>query len=288
MSKDDFWKTMAEIDDILDDKKENTEKVETYKDFCEYSNNRYVFTNDARVQFLTNQDKAFCILFGTFGALTAANFSEYFAQIHDKEFNKRENPSLWSIAKFLEHPKTYPDKVKGGLSHRAEYGHDVFNLEEVYECIKVDGKGDLWKGTKAYIKHVILADPLSKQGIPIPGTSIFRKSVVEIAKNEQDFYKSVLTYKHKDLVGCLLVEALVRLYNTYYKFDEDMYRYHEMHFYSQFINFAMGYFLFIPSTVNWTSFIRMTKSFNNIRKLSRKLNDGWIKEADEIINKYKK
>ena len=287
MKKDDFWETMAEIDDLLYDKKGDTTKVKTYKDFCDYKREDANFDLDERVQFLTNRDKAYCILFGAFGALTAASLSEPLSKIHDKQYLKKDNAVLWRVAKYLEHPNTYPDKEIGGLSHRAKFGHDVFNLKEVYECIQEDGKGDLPKGMWDYIKHVILADPLSKQGIPIPGSSLFKDKVVAVAKEDQNFYKSVLTYKHKDLMGYLLVEGLVRFYNSYYKLSENMYRYHEMHFYSQFINLAMGFCLFTPETVNCASLLRMTKSFYNLSNLSKKLNGEWRKQSEDIINKYR-
>ena len=52
------------------------------------------------------------------------------ADIHDGNYRKNLNPTLYKIQEIFEHPNNPFDKLEGAF-HRLRYGHDIFNWNQV-------------------------------------------------------------------------------------------------------------------------------------------------------------
>lgn len=275
------------IDERLEKNNIDWNNIKNADQFARYFGLDYL-VEDMTFANMDSRDYIFCLLFGSMGALSSAYLREPFGKIHDGEYRKDKKPVLWKIQKYLEHRGDLMDKELGGLSHRVKYGHDVLNLKEIHDCIldkkqffiEKDNPAQkaMLNAIVAYINHIFLADPFSKQGIPLPGSSLFRKELVELANKNQDIYQSLFTLKHRDLAGAALVTVLTKLYKEFIGIKNDCYRYYEINIISQIFCIIIGLLVNyvspnLKNSFNYYSLAKISMDLFRGKLLSNKIRD---------------
>jgi len=322
MIKDDFYEIVADTYNIqnknysIEDLKKlnHRERIEKYNsgiqfekadDIINYFSLKQIETNISFKE-LEKWDYIFAILSGAIGALSSLALKEPLRKLHDSTSNggykKDEYPLLGRVRKWLEHPGDLNDKVPG-LGHRVKWGHDVLNFKEMKECI-VD-KMELLKienpdaniylmalqATLKILSHNLLADPLSKEGLPIPGHSLFRDRLYEFSKHHNKLYQELFTVKHRDLAGAGLIIGLCKIYKTSKKISKNEYRYYEINLLA---NSSAILFGIVFGSLNYPClfkiFVDSVRLNLLVNKIMKSLNDSADKGLEELkllaINKY--
>jgi hypothetical protein len=154
-------------------------------------------------------DIAVAFTAGLAGAFASAYFEEVLDKIHKVSHcaEKSDNPVIQYLGKVLKHNGSPMDKMRG-RKHRLKYGHDILNPFEVWDDLAEQYGGNR-KALLHWAKH-LMSDSLSKEGLPLPGSSYFRDFLQENFTAAQ--YQKYLTVKSRDLAGASLVEGILRGY----------------------------------------------------------------------------
>ena len=295
------------IDQRLQTQGINWRKINSAGEFSDFFGLAYLKENPIFLD-MTKTDFIFCLLSGVIGALTSARLREPFGKFHNGDFRKNDNEWLWKIQKWLEHPGDLMDKEIGPLAHRVKYGHDIFNLKEVLKCIVdkkdyfIDDGNPAIKATiKAvggYIRHIYIADPFSLQGLPLPGSSVFRQQIIEIANKHQELYQQFFTLKHRDLTGATLVSVFTKVYKTAMGIDNKCYKYYEINIVAQVFCLIMGLFMnymspSLKNSLNYYSLAKISVDLFRVNTLSEQTRkrlfidtNKRLNELKEIVNTY--
>ena len=149
-------------------------------------------------------DIALAVLFGACGSFitNSEKLKEFLRLFHDE--SSEANNFQKRIQKFLQHPNNPIDydengkfiNRKGGTAkfgfHRLFYGHDILSFKGDNPFQLYAKKFGFLKGIEKAVKH-LFADTCSKQGLPLPGSSLFD------IKNGNDFTN--LMYEFSKKVG---------------------------------------------------------------------------------------
>jgi hypothetical protein len=158
---------------------------------------------------MTGADIAVAFLGGFAGALASYWLKEPLEKIHNVSHGAATSDN-WLIQKtgeLLKHGGSPMDSVRG-LKHRLKYGHDILNPFEVWGDL-TNAYGGPVKGGLHWIRH-LAADTLSCEGLPLPGSSLFRDFLLE--NLSYDNYKTFGTIKARDLAGAGLTAAILAAY----------------------------------------------------------------------------
>lgn len=241
---------------------------------------------------LDEWDYMFCIIFGAVCALLAIASKEPLSKLHDGEYRRKNNPSMFKIQKWLKHEGQLNDKIQG-LGHRVKYGHDVFNLKEIRECIS-DQKQLLTQagggGLKLYslsavgkiLKHILVADPLSKEGLPIPGHSLFREKLYYFSKHNNELYQKLFTIKTADLLGTGVLTVMCRIYKSYRGISNNQYKYYNINLLANSI--AIVFQLLMSQSLNIPSLVKIFIDDVRVCLLSEKIRSKLILDEDNAMD----
>jgi len=158
---------------------------------------------------MTGADIAVAFLGGFAGSLSSYWLKAPLEMIHNVSHGATTSNN-WLIQKageLLKHGGSPMDSVRG-LKHRLKYGHDILNPFEVWGDLTETYGGPV-KGGLNWIRH-LAADTLSCEGLPLPGSSLFREFLLE--NLSYDNYKTFGTVKARDLAGAGLTAAILAAY----------------------------------------------------------------------------
>lgn len=206
---------------------------------------------------LDAMDYFFTLLFGMMGALLGSSekVEEFFAKCHDaaSETHGDYNIIHKVIGNLFHHKNDHLD-IKDtqfmnrngnpayGAFHRLLWGHDIFSLGEDNPFkLMINQKGSLLKGIYFAFRHLI-ADTMSKQGLPIPGSSFLdvvnadgkdSNYLIELSKQlsidsvgnkkmTQDIFSHMFTIRAQDIAGGALVKIFTEIYFKVRKIDDNL------------------------------------------------------------------
>jgi hypothetical protein len=163
---------------------------------------------------LTPSDICVAFIAGLSGSLASLWLETPLNYLHNVAHGAETTDSwlLKKIVKFLNHPASPMDKVMG-LKHRLKFGHDLLNPFEVWDSLAKQYGGNIGAGLY-FIKH-LATDTLSKEGLPLPGHSLFRNFLNDHLKYED--YQRYFTIKARDMAGAALVSAILAIYHSFMK-----------------------------------------------------------------------
>jgi hypothetical protein len=139
---------------------------------------------------------------GVAGAWSSSALMKDFGDLHDKTFARQHAGEIIDRV---------PGEGVGGFFHRLKHGHDLFSPFEVDWSNYAQHKGisgltaSLWP----WIRH-LLQDTFSREGLPIPGSSMLRSFIV--GHVSFDTYRELMTVKARDLVGAALTTGIMEGY----------------------------------------------------------------------------
>ena len=165
--QNDFTEYSEEIQGLI-------KELEKIKDYDQY------FVSEE----LEFSDIALAVLFGACGSFitNSEKLKEFLRLFHDE--SSEANKFQKRIQKFLQHsnnPIDYNEDGKfinrnGGTSkfgfHRLFYGHDILSFKGDNPFQLYAKKFGFLKGIETAVKHLFV-DTCSKQGLPLPGSSLF-------------------------------------------------------------------------------------------------------------------
>ena len=197
---------------------------------------------------LDKLDYCYVFLFGMMGAILSTNkkLKKYLAEIHDVSNDQKGEYDQFQIlmGKLLHHSgdlmdkrQTRSDFTKHFL-HRLYWGHDILSISEdnpFYLMIKQKG---ILGGIFQTLRHLI-ADTMSKEGLPVPGSSWldYEKEngrvsnyliniIKDIPKGEgikyTDIYSSLFTIKALDVAGGTFARLLAENYIRIRKIEDKL------------------------------------------------------------------
>lgn len=227
---------------------------------------------------LAAEDYYFALFAGMLGAAVSTNraLEKYFELIHDtadgsikKKRNRlrkqgKEMPECDKfqsfLARVLKHKNQAMDHVAGSTSfskgmrgefHRLIWGHDILRIGADNPFVLMIKQQGL-SGVFSALRHLI-ADTMSSQGLPLPGTSFFSyekdghphnalidvcdKLVVDKGIPGHEVYAHIFTLRATDIAGGALAEALTGLYFTVQGIEDEMRRAQ-----IRFITYAVHFF----------------------------------------------
>ena len=281
-------------------------------------------------------DYCFALAIGLAGVTITSSkmFSKYLNDIHKAASGQKGDFSFFQefLGDILKHKGDFIDKADKtfknrfgknayGLFHRLLWGHDILAVgKDNPFALMIKQKG--WFGIIQAFRH-LLADTMSKQGLPAPGSSfldyIFTDEtgkahesnyLIKIAQslseeafgnkaNAQEVYAHLATIRFQDISGGVVVRVLSEAYIRARKI-EDKLRCVEI----KFIAYAVSFFgeavvgmirqKGIPY-INIPVATAMTKEFLQFCVIDAaethklyKTTDEIIKTDDDIIGKYEK
>ena len=190
-------------------------------------------------------DYCFSLAIGFAGVFISGNeeFAQYLDGIHKAASGASGEYTLFQsfLGEKLYHKGDYIDSLNGtfknrngenafGLFHRLLWGHDVFSIAEDNPFrLMFEQKGIM--GILQAVRH-LLADTTSKQGLPLPGSSLldyinenektsnYLISVAQKLSEEtfgnkaiaQDIYAHMMTIRAQDVAAGTVVRLLTELY----------------------------------------------------------------------------
>lgn len=215
---------------------------------------------------LDTADYCFTFLFGFIGAVISTNekLERYLADIHNAASGANGEYDKFQIlmGKLLHHDGDFIDKMvrrDGNKTdvrfHRLLWGHDIFNNGEDNPFrLMIEQKGSKFGGILQALRHLV-ADTMSKQGLPAPGTSSFdyiedgktSNYIIKLATTlsleaydnkamSQEIYSHLFTIRAQDITGGMLAKILTEVYFKVRKI-EDKLRKAQMIFMVYAINF---------------------------------------------------
>ncbi len=167
------------------------------------------------LEALRPSDIAVGLVAGFAGSLTSAGLEKPLAKVHDRPPGmKKDNPILWRISEYLKHEGSPMDAMRG-RKHRFKHGHDIFNPLEVWDDL-VKQYGGNYGAALHWVRHMV-CDSLSKEGLPLPGHSLFSGRLRDfLVKNfRADELASYFSVRTRDLLGAGLVTAILFAYHRY-------------------------------------------------------------------------
>lgn len=217
----DEWSSLVERSDI-----------KPTESFDSIANRQPVSTTDLALRSLQAEDLIIAFIAGFAGSLSSYALTDTFNKVHGysdsnnkgalewygKAGEQKDHPVLHQLSKLLRHPSSAMDKLPGaakygGLNHRLKYGHDFFNPFEVWGKL-TNQYGGNFKASIEWVRH-LTADTFSKEGLPIPGHSLFRSTISEQLGRDWTKY---MTVKARDVTGAALVSAILTGHDGYLKF----------------------------------------------------------------------
>ena len=257
--------------------------------------------------------------------------------LHYGNFRKTNNPWLFEVKKYFEHPNNPFDQLEGAF-HRLRYGHDMFNPKQT----NLNGES-LWEAMKKYaekdtlfaitelnnkinskIKFNILDhkflntilhylalyifDLCSKEGLPLPFSSLFNKKIINeldevmfvnklegLVGGRQDLYGTFLTLKGRDICGTALTSAILNSYRTVQKLrglpTKRNAKYYEMNAIAHLIvvtgSLSLSYFekesIANMASLNYPSITIMIKNAIQLNRIVSKNRRFIDKKYDELL-----
>ena len=214
-------------------------------------------------------DYCFTLFFGIVGALISTNgkLEAYLADIHKVASGSDGDYDGFQVmmGKLFHHQGDAIDKMvkrDGSVTdirfHRLLWGHDIFSRgEDNPFSLMINQKGSKLGGILQALRHLI-ADTMSKQGLPAPGTSLFDYTngqgkttnyIIDILNNlsiqafdnkamAREIYSHLFTIRMQDLTGGILARSLTEVYFRIRKIDDEL-RKSQMTFMVYAINFFM-------------------------------------------------
>lgn len=215
-------------------------------------------------------DYCYALAVGLAGvAITSSEkFGRYLADIHNAASGQRGDYSFFQqfLGDILKHKgdnidlfQTRSGNNTYGLFHRLLWGHDILSIgEDNPFFLMMKQKG--WFGIIQALRH-LLADTMSKQGLPVPGSSFLdfvftddagkshdSNYLIRIAQNlsveafgnkahAQEVYAHLATVRFQDVSGGVVVRVLSEAYIRARRI-EDMLRRVEI----RFISYAVSFF----------------------------------------------
>ena len=220
--QNDFTEYSEEIQGLI-------KELEKIKDYDQY------FVSEE----LEFSDIALAVLFGVCGSFitNSEKLKEFLRLFHDE--SSEANKFQKRIQKFLQHsnnPIDYNEDGKfinrnGGTSkfgfHRLFYGHDILSFKGDNPFQLYAKKFGFLKGIEKAVKH-LFADTCSRQGLPLPGSSLFdiksgddfTNLMYEFSKKvgkgssskAQSAFQHLFTYHFQDSLGSRSSELLSDIY----------------------------------------------------------------------------
>lgn len=257
--------------------------------------------------------------------------------LHYGNFRKTNNPWLFELEEYFKHPNNPFDQLEGAF-HRLRYGHDIFNPiqknlngESLWEVMKrYAGEDPLFAITEISNKinaktkfnildHKILNtilhylalyifDLCSKQGLPLPFSSLFNKKIINeldevmfenklegLVGGRQDLYGTFLTLKGRDICGTALTSAILNSYRTVQKLrglpTKKNAKYYEMNAIAHLIvvtgSLSLSYFekesIANMASLNYPSITIMIKNAVQLNRIVSKNRRFIDKKYDELL-----
>jgi len=223
MRMNDEWNELVSQSD-------NTAQASSFDELCESSS-----VTDLAFRPLTAEDVIIALIGGFAGALSSYALVDTFNKVHGCTTNNKEgykngyidwygkqkekaaHPVLHQLALFLRHTSSAMDKLPGTttygtLNHRLKYGHDLFNPMEIWSEMTKQYGGN-GKAAMEWVRHLV-ADTFSKEGLPLPGHSFFRETILNALGDDWSKY---ITIKARDVTGAALVSAILFAHDGYMK-----------------------------------------------------------------------
>ena len=208
----------------------------------EITSNDTIIISESR---LDGWDYCYALLIGIAGAIITSSqkLEDYLADIHKaaSDCNGEYDMFQTLVGKLLYHKGDYIDKMDMvfknrngenayGLFHRLFWGHDVLSIKEDNPFILMFRQKGI-SGIVQAVRH-LLADTLSKQGLPMPGSSFLdfvneegktSNYLVKISQmlsdaafdnktRAQEIYSHMFTIKGQDFTYAGFVDVLSILY----------------------------------------------------------------------------
>ena len=212
-------------------------------------------------------DYCYTFLFGFLGAIISTNrqLKNYLADIHKaaSEGDAKYDKFQILMGKLLQHKGDHIDKMikRDGSPthitfHRLFWGHDILSCGEDNPFrLMINQKGSKLEGIIQALRHLI-ADTMSKQGLPAPGSSNFdyindsgktSNYIIDLANNlsieafdnkamAQEIYAHLFTIRAQDIAGGVLAKILTEVYFKIRRID-DKFKKAQMLFMVYAINF---------------------------------------------------
>lgn len=199
---------------------------------------------------------------GILGGLSSYFLRDFFAALHDHwgndltTLNGGHGGELADWVPGASRP--------GGFGHRWEFGHDLFNPFEIdWQSYKDLAKKSgtvlpLWMKAGFYWVRHLIQDSFSKEGLPLPGHSLFRWLFDTSKPAQREMIQFLLTIKMRDIVGAGVTNALMGsyLWATEKSFSRVVtkanYRAFSLMAGANLITILTGLFIPLPATsLNW-------------------------------------
>ena len=273
-------------------------------------------------------DYCFVFLFGFLGAFlsTRKSFEKYLAKIHAAASENGEECDKFQImmGKLVHHKKDNIDLMinRNETSadirfHRLLWGHDVLNVSKDNPfALMIEQKGSKIGGILQALRHLI-ADTMSKQGLPMPGSSSFdylkdnqsvSNYIIDLTSNlsieafdnkamAQEIYSHMFTIRAQDICGGALARALTEVYFKTRKINDNLkkaqilFMVYAIDFFVEaligttrqngvpYINIPVGAMMMI-------SFVKVNYiEFKEIKSISKQT-DKLILQTDKLLDKY--
>lgn len=273
-------------------------------------------------------DYCFTFLFGFIGAIvsTSEQLEKYLAGIHNAASEVDGDCDKFQIlmGKLLHHKGDSMDKMINRDNkaayigfHRLLWGHDVLSLDKDNPfLLMINQKGSKLNGVLQALKHLI-ADTMSKQGLPIPGTSALdyiteegkrTNYIIDLANNlsiegfdhkgmSQEIYSHLFTIRAQDIAGGALAKILTEVYFKARKIKNNV-RKSQMLFMVYAINFfveaiigsikqnGVPYINISVGTSMMVSFVKFCYFEEKELSAIKKGNNNLFEKTDELVEKY--
>ena len=153
---------------------------------------------------------------GILGGLASYFLRDFFASLHDhwgNDLTTLEGGHGGESADWV------PGASRpGGFGHRWKFGHDLLNPFEIdwksyMDLAKESGTAlPLWMKAGFYWVRHLLQDTFSKEGLPLPGHSLFRWLFDASKPAQREMIQFLLTIKMRDIAGAGVTNALMGSY----------------------------------------------------------------------------
>ncbi|MDR1468630.1 MAG: hypothetical protein LBT00_04990 [Spirochaetaceae bacterium] len=154
------------------------------------------------------------VVAGGLGTLSSVLLRDFFANLHNHNWGEKPTRAGGHSEENID---WVPDAKKpGGVGHRWQFGHDLFNPFEVdwnqYKDLASQGGGFIpaWLKTPfLWLKH-LLQDTFSREGLPLPGNSLLRYFLNPAQQRE--ILQILGTIKMRDIAGAGITNVVMGAY----------------------------------------------------------------------------
>lgn len=274
---------------------------------------------------LNASDYCFVFLFGFLGAFLSTNkkLENYLAEIHHAASGVSGDYDKFQImlGKLLYHKNSDMDlmqKRDGAPTnigfHRLLWGHDIFSISgDNPFSLMIKQENSVIRGILKTLRHLV-ADTMSKQGLPSPGSSFLdykyvdpyfeeekmSNYLIDIVSNlseekygnkakSQEIFQHLFSIRNQDILGGMLSKALTECYLKINKVDNELKKAQ-----IRFMVYAVDFFCEaligafkqkgIPY-INIPVFGAMMGSYAKLAYIDYKETQNILKESDEVIKK---